>query len=562
MKDINKSKSNESLRKRAEYMLKNVKTKNSFSEIDSIKLIHELEVHQIELEMQNEELLAARLEALSNAEKYSELYDFAPSGYFTFSENGAILELNLKGASMLNYSRSYLKNKFFGIFISIESRAIFNTFLSSIFISKTKKTCEIEIIKDDNSIKHFHLEGIILENESNCLVNIIDITKNKHAENNLIESREKLKQSKNDLKKVQKIALIGDWSYNIITNELKWSEELYSIFGIKKTETKDTIQQLFDKIIHHEDKNKVDFAFKSALNKEIIKPIEYRIITFDGTSRYLWSEIVEIKKDKKGNPKLLVGIIQDITQRKLTEIDLIYERERAEENNRLKSAFLANMSHEIRTPMNGILGFAEILKDQNLNQLEQQEYLGIIEESGNRMLNIINDIVAISKIESGQMEVSFSEINLNHVLKCVYNLFKLEAEKNGLTLNLTSTLEDEKAIMRTDPEKLFAVVSNLVKNSIKFTASGSINFGYINDKEIIHFFVKDTGLGIEKSKQKIIFERFIQADVSEKRPYQGSGLGLSISKAYVEMLGGKIGVESKFGEGSKFYFTLPFIKRL
>jgi signal transduction histidine kinase/CheY-like chemotaxis protein len=560
MKNFKKQNGNQTLRNKAEILLKNAKDKNTYSEIDSLKLIHELEVHQIELEMQNEELIHARSEALTSAEKYTELYDFAPTGYFTFSENGEIVELNLTGASMLNNSRSYLKNKFFGIYITIYSRPNFNTFLANVFATRVKQTCEIEIIQENQTVKYFHIEGIVLDNESNCLANIMDITKNKESEKKLFESREKLSQSEADLKKAQAIALIGNWSYNVQTNELIWSDELYAIFEINKNEYTGAIKDSFDKLIFPEDKDKVELAIKSAINEEVIIPIEYRILLDNGDLRYVWSEIADIKKDDFGNPFLLVGIIQDVSQRKLTEIDLIHERERAEENNRLKSAFLANMSHEIRTPMNGILGFAEILKDQTLNLQEQQEYLDIIEKSGIRMLNIINDIVDISKIESGQMEVSLSETNINDVLKYIFNLFKLEVEKKGIQLSYDYSLVDENAMILTDREKLYAILSNLVKNAVKFTTVGKIDFGYEYKNESLRFFVKDSGLGIEKSKQKIIFERFIQADVSDKRSYQGAGLGLSISKAYVEMLGGKIGVESEFGKGSMFYFTIPYKK--
>jgi CheY-like chemotaxis protein len=160
------------------------------------------------------------------------------------------------------------------------------------------------------------------------------------------------------------------------------------------------------------------------------------------------------------------------------------------------------------------------------------------------------------------MEVSLSETNINDVLKYIYNLFKLEVEKKGIQLSYDYSLVDENAMILTDREKLYAILSNLVKNAVKFTTVGRIDFGYEYKNESLRFFVKDSGLGIEKSKQKIIFERFIQADVSDKRTYQGAGLGLSISKAYVEMLGGKIGVESEFGKGSKFYFTLPYKKYL
>ena len=241
-------------------------------------------------------------------------------------------------------------------------------------------------------------------------------------------------------------------------------------------------------------------------------------------------------------------------------------KEQAEESDRLKSAFLANMSHEIRTPMNGILGFAELLKEPGLSGEEQHEYLGIIERSGTRMINIINDIVDISKIESGDMKVSLSQTNVNDQLEFIYSFFKPEVEQKGLSLTMKNSLPSEEAILLSDREKLYAILTNLVKNAIKYTMKGSIEFG-CNTIETLHatslptslqFFVKDTGIGIPVHRQEAIFERFIQADITKKQAYQGAGLGLAISKAYVEMLGGKIWVESKEGIGSTFYFTLPF----
>jgi len=242
--------------------------------------------------------------------------------------------------------------------------------------------------------------------------------------------------------------------------------------------------------------------------------------------------------------------------------ELLLAKEHAEESDRLKSAFLANMSHEIRTPMNGILGFADLLKEPNLTGEMQQEYIKIIENSGRRMLNIINDIVDISKIESGLMEVDIRESNINEQIEYIYTFFNPEVEKKGMQLSFKNALPPEKSIIYTDREKIFAILTNLVKNAIKFTNKGSIEFGYElkkeNDSEMLEFFIKDTGMGIPKERQKAIFERFIQADISDKMALQGAGLGLSITKAYVEKLGGEIWVESEVGIGSVFYFTIPY----
>ena len=263
--------------------------------------------------------------------------------------------------------------------------------------------------------------------------------------------------------------------------------------------------------------------------------------------------------DREGKVMSVMTVSRDITNHKQTEESLIKAKEHAEESDRLKSAFLANMSHEIRTPMNGILGFTDLLKTPNLKDEEQQEYIRIIEKSSNRLLNTINEIIDISKIESGQMNVNISASNINEQTEYIYNFFMPEVKGKGIQLGFKNSLQAEEAIIKTDHEKISAILINLVKNSIKFTKEGSIEFGYEKKGKYIEFFVKDTGIGIPKDRQEAIFERFIQADIGDKMAFQGTGLGLSISKAYVQMLGGKIWLESEEGKGSTFYFTIPYI---
>ena len=238
--------------------------------------------------------------------------------------------------------------------------------------------------------------------------------------------------------------------------------------------------------------------------------------------------------------------------------ELTAAKEKAELSDRLKSAFLANMSHEIRTPMNGILGFTGLLKRPDLPDEKKNDFIRIIEQSGERLLGLINDIINISKIEAGQQQVHLSTININHQVLFVFDSLRLDAKSKGLALACTYGLSDEEAIIRSDKEKLFGILTNLVKNAIKYTDRGKIEFGYIKQDDSIEFYVKDTGIGIAEDKQNDIFERFIQADINNKMARHGVGLGLSIAKAYVEMLGGSIRVNSKLGEGSTFYFTLPY----
>lgn len=268
-------------------------------------------------------------------------------------------------------------------------------------------------------------------------------------------------------------------------------------------------------------------------------------------------QISPILTDKKLVTNYIV-VLEDISVQKKMLNDLILARQKAEENDRLKSAFLANMSHEIRTPMNGILGFSDLLKDPQLTGEEQTFYIGLIEKSGRRMLNIINDIIDISKIEAGQMVVTFAPTDINEVLLYLKDFFDPEAEEKNIQLNCHLGLSDTQSIIVTDKNRFSQVLSNLIKNAMKFTTSGSIDFGYNLERQILTFYVKDSGIGIEPDKLDKIFERFVQGDLMLTRKFEGAGLGLSISKALVEKMGGNIWVISKMGEGSIFKFTLPY----
>ena len=255
-----------------------------------------------------------------------------------------------------------------------------------------------------------------------------------------------------------------------------------------------------------------------------------------------------------------ISIHEDITERKKMVEDLIDAKEKAQQSDRLKSAFLANMSHEIRTPMNGILGFLELLSEPDLGEDVKAGYLDIVKKSGLRLLNTINDIIEISKIESGDMMVSMQEINLTHFLTYYYDFFLPQAKGKGLQLEFVPCKSNPGTIV-SDNSKLDSILTNLIKNAIKFTDKGKIEFGCEQkDKKTLLFYVKDTGRGIHPDKIDLVFERFMQADNLNTRVYEGAGLGLSITKAYVEYLGGKIWVESEPGKGSSFFFTLPIVE--
>lgn len=238
---------------------------------------------------------------------------------------------------------------------------------------------------------------------------------------------------------------------------------------------------------------------------------------------------------------------------------LLQAKEKAEESDRLKSAFLANMSHEIRTPMNGIMGFLDLLRNEKLKSKEKDLYFDMIKRSSDRLLTTINDIIEIAKIESGQTAVFNSVENVNEIISYLHNIFLPEAEEKGLRFILTETTEkniNNTIAIKTDKIKLEVILKNLVRNAIKFTSKGEVELGYQISDSAITFCVRDTGTGIAEDKLNIIFDRFVQGDLDITRPYEGAGLGLSITHAYAEMLKGKIWVESEVGKGSNFYLRL------
>ena len=234
-------------------------------------------------------------------------------------------------------------------------------------------------------------------------------------------------------------------------------------------------------------------------------------------------------------------------------------KERAEENERLKTIFLQNMSHEIRTPMNGIIGFLSLLKEPNLDPESREKYIDIVNKSGKRLLTTINNIIEISKIDSRQIEVKTSIVDLKEVMNFYYNFFLPQAKEKKIRIELKNDFPPEKAFIKTDKFILDNILTNLINNALKFTNTGVVEIGTSLEGEKVKFYVKDSGIGIPEGRQKAIFERFVQANLNMTRAHEGSGLGLSIVKAYVEILKGEIWLESKEGEGSTFTFTIPYI---
>ena len=253
-----------------------------------------------------------------------------------------------------------------------------------------------------------------------------------------------------------------------------------------------------------------------------------------------------------------VWSFRDVTKRKKSEADLIAAKEEAEESDRLKTAFLHNVSHEIRTPMNGIIGFSSLLNEPDLNEADRHQYTAIIYQNSVQLLSIINDIVDIANVESGQAKINLTEFNLNSMLRNLHEQFIMSGKENNVSITLKMSLADEDSTISADNTKLIQILSNLINNAIKFTRNGHVDFGYVLKDKLLEFRIKDSGIGIPSEYHSRIFDRFFQVDNAVSRQYSGTGLGLSICKGYIELMGGTIIVESEPGKGTLFLFTIPY----
>lgn len=378
-----------------------------------------------------------------------------------------------------------------------------------------------------------------------------DITERKHIEDEfrLLVKRHQLATESAD---------IGIWELDLKKNVLVWDKQMFDLYGIKP-EDFGGAYEAWKAGVHPDDIERSDREVQAAIVGEKDFHTQFRVIWPNGEIHYIEAQALIIK-DPDGVPESMIGVNWNITERIKAEQELIEAKERAEESDRLKSAFLANMSHEIRTPMNGILGFTELLKKPNLTGEQKEKYIDIIKRSGDRMLDTVNDIIDISKIDADQVEMSKSDVFIHEELETQYEFFNREASLKGIELLLINNLQKNSTIV-TDKLKLESIFSNLIKNAIKYTDQGTIEIVCSRKDSMLEFSITDTGIGIPSNRIGSIFNRFEQADIEDARAHEGSGLGLSIAKAYVEMLGGSIDVISKIGVGSTFSFTLPWVEK-
>lgn len=372
----------------------------------------------------------------------------------------------------------------------------------------------------------------------------------------------------NELKMAKETAEASELKIHTIINsvpDLVWLKDTDGVFMMCNKSFEEYFGKSKNDIIGRTDYDFVDketadfFRKRDRIALQAGKPTinEERVTYADGHEEFLET----IKTPLLGANKKVIGILgigRKITDRKKTEADLIAAKNKAEESDRLKSTFLSNMSHEIRTPMNGIIGFADLLHKDDIEIEEQKKFVRIIQNSGTQLLRIIDDILEISRLETRQVKAIFENLFLNDMLREIHSIFQVNNQIKNIDFKLHLDLPDNKSFISTDRSKLSKVLSNLIENAFRYTKQGSIELGYVVENVEIVLYVKDTGIGIAKEKQKYIFERFRQGDVKLSQRSGGLGLGLSIAKENTELIGGKISVKSEPGKGTTFYVRIPF----
>jgi PAS domain S-box-containing protein len=490
------------------------------------------------------------LDHLALVKHFDYILKFANDIILLFDKNLNIVEANDRALE----TYMYMRNEFIGLNISkIRAPETLPKLQDQLKTVDENESATFETLhqRKDGSVFAIEISSRVVNIEGSKYYQTIgrDITERKSAEETLKESEEKFRKI---FEESPFCMVMTGKDFGII----RANQSFCNMIGYNEEELKSFT---FRDFTHPDHIANDEISLLRLIAQEIsIYNTDKRYIRKDGS--VIWgSTTISILRDNRGEVQLFLAMVEDITSRKKAHSELIVAKERAEEGDRLKTAFLHNVSHEIRTPMNAIIGFSTLLKEQDLSESERNQFVDIIFQSSNQLLSIINDIVDIANVESGQVRINFREMNLNEALRSLNEQFIYKERENNVQIHLTTGLPDEKSIIRTDGTKVIQILSNLINNSLKFTKEGQIDFGYTVKNDFLEFTVKDTGIGISPEHIEKIFNRFYQVDVAGSRQYGGTGLGLSICKAYVELLGGDMKVESESGKGTIFTFTILYV---
>jgi signal transduction histidine kinase len=557
------------------------------------KLLHELQVHQIELKMQNAELRQAQLELEASRDRYVDLYEFAPVGYLTLSPHGLISSINLIGCHLLKADRKKLLKHRFSSFIlkpDVDRWYKFSLMAMSEY-SGNRHVLELQLQRDDDSIIDVQLDCLRISNEDEeAVLRIVltDITARKQAEMRLRESEDQYRTLFESI----------DQGYCVIEMRVSPNEPLdYRYIDINRAfEKQSTLVDARGKWMRELRPDHEEYWF------EIYRDVALTGIpvSFEQHGKTLGDRWFAVFAFRIGPPELkhVAILFSDVTERKTTEValtvafdelehkvqertselrrtnqELLQAKQIAEHASQAKSDILSNTSHELRTPLNSLLLLAELLTENSERNLSDKEvkYAAAILDAGRDLLSLVNDLLDLAQIESGRPPpLSLDDINWDHLHQTLMNGFVELAQKKKLKYNLHMD-KNLPVDFKTDEKRLLQILKNLLSNAFKFTTSGSVDLDIAlvrsgwtkphvtldSASKVIEFSVSDTGIGISEDNLIVIFEAFRQADTGTSRQYGGTGLGLTVSRELAAMLGGVIEVGSKLGTGSAFKLYLP-----
>ncbi|HWX43150.1 MAG TPA: PAS domain S-box protein [Blastocatellia bacterium] len=487
---------------------------------------------------------------------YGELMEKSPVFMCAHDFDGRLLMVNTAAAHALGYEPEDLVGKNLSAVIHPSCTLPLSDYLGNVASGNpTAGTMSLITRSGEELVWEFHNAAVQASGRRPFVVgHATDITERRQAEKQLSESEERFRVISGTITEVF-------WMADVEIQKMFYVSRGYeTVWGRTRESLYESPRSFLDSV-HPDDRERVIAALLMQKNGEPFAH-EYRIIRPEGSIRWIWDRGFPVQ-DPTGRVIRYVGAAQDITTRKVLEMQIEKARDAAVESARLKAEFLANMSHEIRTPMNGVIGMVELLLDTALTP-EQREFSEAIKSSGDSLLRIINDILDFSKIEAGKVTFENLDFDLLETVEKSIEAFAEQASRKGIEL-ASFVQDDVPTLLRGDPGRLRQVITNLVGNGLKFTERGHVIVEVSKlDETATHsglrFDVIDTGIGIEPSAQEKLFTPFTQADGSVTRRFGGTGLGLAISKQLVELMGGEMSVQSVPNGGSTFSFTARFEK--